>query len=83
MEAPLVYAVVLAWNQLQETLECLDSLSHSTYSNLRLLLADNGSTDGTGEVVKGRFPGVEVCRADPNQGIARGYNMGIEYALRE
>lgn len=78
---PLVYAVVLAWNQLPETLECLDSLLQTTYANIRYLLVDNGSTDQTSEIVAGRFPQVEICRLEPNVGIARGYNHGIEQAL--
>lgn len=81
-DRPLIYAVVLAWNQLAETLECLESLSHSTYPNLRLLLVDNGSSDGTAEQVTEQYPAVEICRLDPNVGIARGYNRGIEVALQ-
>ena len=81
-EQPLVYAIVLAWNQLNETLECLESLYKQTYSALRIVLADNGSTDGTMETVATRFPSVEICRQEKNAGISGGYNLGIEYALR-
>jgi len=81
-DQPLVYAVVLAWNQLKETLECLESLSHSQYPNLRMLVSDNGSTDGTTEAVKRNYPNVEVTRVEVNMGMERGYNMGLEHALK-
>lgn len=80
---PLIYAVVLAWNQWAETRACLESLSKSERVNLRIVLVDNGSTDGTTEQVAQNFPAIEVLRTEANVGIARGYNMGMEYALRQ
>lgn len=80
---PLVYAVVLAWNQVNVTLECLESLSKSQYPNLRIVVVDNGSTDGTMEAVKRDYPVVEVSRVDVNIGMEGGYNMGIEHALKK
>jgi GT2 family glycosyltransferase len=79
---PLVYAVVLAWNQLQETRECLESLACSDYPNLRLLVVDNGSTDGTSEIIPREFPQVDVTRLEQNGGVTQGYNRGIEVALQ-
>jgi GT2 family glycosyltransferase len=73
--------IVLAWNQLRETLECLESLQQTHYENLHLSLVDNGSSDGTADVVTLQFPQVEVLRLEKNVGIARGYNTGIENAL--
>jgi GT2 family glycosyltransferase len=77
----LVYAVVLAWNQVSETLECLESLRQSKYPELKILLVDNGSTDGTSEIVAKQFPMVEISRVIENIGIARGYNLGLRTAL--
>lgn len=81
-DQPLVYAVVLAWNQVEVTLECLHSLSQSKYINLRIVLMDNGSTDGTHEIVQHQYPCVKEVRVINNIGLARGYNLGIEYALK-
>ncbi len=81
-EQPLVFIVVLAWNQLTETLECLESLVQQSYSNLSIVLADNGSSDGSADVVAQKFPAVKICRQDINVGISGGYNLGIEYALK-
>lgn len=78
---PSIFTVILAWNQLQETLACLDSLSQTRYPNVHFLLVDNGSTDGTAKVVARDYPEVYVLRVKKNVGIAGGYNLGMEYAL--
>ncbi len=78
---PLVYVVILAWNQKEMTAECVESLLASQYLNMRLVVVDNGSTDGTSEYLAERFPEIEILRSPINLGIARGYNIGLEYAL--
>jgi GT2 family glycosyltransferase len=79
---PLVYAVILAWNQLKETIECVESLMGSNYPNMKMVVVDNGSTDGTTEAIIQKFPNVESLRTEVNIGLERGYNMGIEHALK-
>lgn len=83
MSEPLVYAIVLAWNEKNHTLETLESVLQMNYRNLRVVVADNGSTDGTSESVRTRFPNVEIVRVEQNIGIAGGYNLGIHYALAQ
>jgi GT2 family glycosyltransferase len=78
---PLVYAVVLAWNQVEVTLECLTSLSKIQYSNFKIVVVDNGSSDGTYDSIQQHFPNIEVLPLAENVGLARGYNHGIEYVL--
>ena len=50
---PLVYIVVLNWNGHQDTMRCVASLERQVYGNYRILIVDNGSTDGSVEVLKG------------------------------
>lgn len=78
---PLVYVVTLTWNQREDTLECLESLSQMYYSNYRLLLVDNASIDDTVKVVKERFPDVEIVANSHNLGFSGGFNVGLRYAL--
>ena len=81
MAQPMVYVVTLTWNQRDDTLACLESLSRMTYPNYRLVLVDNASTDGTIEAVKSRFPRVETVINPVNKGFGGGFNVGIDYAL--
>lgn len=43
-----------------------------------VVVADNGSTDGSVELVRKSFPGVRLIRFDSNLGFAEGYNRAIE-----
>jgi len=81
MSESLVYVVVLAWNHKQDTIECLESFRSTDYQNFHLIVVDNGSTDGTPELIQRVFPDVEVLRSPTNLGIAGGYNLGLEKAL--
>lgn len=78
---PLVYAIVLAWNHKEMTIECIESLLASRYLNMRLVVVDNGSTDGTSDVLSERFSEIEILRSSTNLGIAGGYNMGLKHAF--
>lgn len=62
---------------------CLTSLTKLDYSNLRLLLVDNGSTDQTATVVAQQFPQVEIIINERNLGFAAGCNVGLRYALQQ
>lgn len=44
--------VILNWNKWQDTLECLASLTESTYQNFTIILIDNGSTDNSLEKIR-------------------------------
>lgn len=80
-KAPHLCAVVIAYNQRKQTLACLRSLSGITYPAWTVLLVDNGSTDGTAEVVGQTFPQMCVLRLDENQGYSGGTNIGVARAL--
>jgi GT2 family glycosyltransferase len=76
-----VWAVVLAFNQLDYTRECLRALRALDPAAERILLVDNGSTDGTPERVRSEFPEVEVLALGANRWFAGGVNAGLERAL--
>ena len=80
---PPVYVVVLTWNQRKVTLECLESLAQMTYPNFRVVVVDNGSTDGTVDAIKNQFPDVEVVVNERNLGYPGGCNVGLRYALNQ
>jgi len=83
MSGKRAIAIVLAWDHIDDTVECIDSLTMSNYQNLQITLVDNGSIDGTAAIVAEKFPGVKVLRIENNVGIAQGYNFGLEHAIEE
>jgi len=76
-----VWAVVLAFNQLDYTRECLRSLRALDPAPDHVLLVDNGSGDGTPARVRAEFPNVEVLALGENRWFAGGVNAGFDRAL--
>ncbi|MBC2706473.1 MAG: glycosyltransferase family 2 protein [ANME-2 cluster archaeon] len=83
MTHPKVTIIILNWNGKEDTIECLESLKHITYPNYEILLVDNGSTDGSVECLRGRYPGMEIIENGENLGFAEGNNVGIRKAMDE
>lgn len=76
-----VCVIVTAWNQVDKTIPCLESVRAQTYENLSILLVNNGSEDDTVEQVSRHFPSVDILTLPQNLGPTRGYNAGFRQAL--
>ena len=73
-------AIVLSWNGREDTLRCLESLERVEHP-LEIVCVDNGSSDGSQEAVRERFPHVTLIEAGANLGYAGGNNLGLRRAL--
>ncbi len=72
---------MLSWNGREDTLACLRSLARVDYPELRVLVVDNASSDGSAEAVAAEFPHAELIRNSENLGFAGGMNVGLRRAL--
>mgnify|MGYP006278364455 CR=1 FL=1 len=84
MPEPLVYVLVINWNGLEHLEACFESLLAGGYANVRYLLIDNASEDGSVEFVRGRYgadPRVEILECARNLGWSGGNNAGMRHAL--
>lgn len=81
-EDPLISIVVPVYNAEKYLTETLDSLSSQGYSNLEIICIDDGSTDGSAEVIR-RFqmkdPRIRYIRQE-NSGPGAARNNGISNA---
>jgi GT2 family glycosyltransferase len=77
----LVDIIILNFNQEADTAECILSLKRMDYKNYRVILVDNGSSDGSGSRLKERFKEIDLLRSDENLGFAGGCNLGIRRSL--
>ena len=50
--SPNVYILILNYNGWRDTVECLESVQRLTYPNYRIVVIDNGSTDGSLDKIK-------------------------------
>lgn len=79
---PLVFIIIVNWNGKELTLECLESLTHLTYKNVKTVVVDNASTDGSIDAIRHQFPGVVVLPMNRNLRFAGGSNAGITYGVQ-
>jgi len=74
---PVATIVILTRNNLQLTKECLKSIVKNTTLSHKVVVIDNGSTDGTVEYLR-QYKCVYHIENDHNLGFARGFNVGLE-----
>jgi len=80
---PVVYVIVLTWNNYHDTKQCLKSLQRVTYPKLKIVVVDNGSADGSGHHLQEEFGQYSFVFNEANLGFARGCNRGIRIALQD
>lgn len=80
-----VYAIIVNWNGVADTLVCLESLIqvNESFAKLTVVVVDNGSTNDSVIQIKKKFPGVHVIETGKNLGFTGGNNVGMDYALRQ
>jgi GT2 family glycosyltransferase len=79
---PLVTITVLNYRRRDELSRVLESIRIQTYKNREVIVVDNGSGDGTGEYICGKFPEIKLIALSENSGCA-GRNRGVEAAAGE
>ena len=70
--------VILNWNGRQHLEQFLPSVVEHTPRTVRIIVADNGSTDDSVEFVQSIYPDIEIIRLEHNYGFAKGYNLALE-----
>jgi GT2 family glycosyltransferase len=79
---PSVFIVVLNWNGLSDTLECLEAVGHLDYPNRHVVVVDNGSTDGSADAIAAGYPSATLIRLGENLGYTGGVNAGLQHAIQ-
>ncbi|MDE7125491.1 MAG: glycosyltransferase, partial [Muribaculaceae bacterium] len=73
-----VAVIILNWNGERLLDEYLPQVIANTNKKIGdIIVADNGSTDGSINLLKSRFKEVKLIEFDTNHGFAEGYNLAI------
>lgn len=76
-----ISVVILTCNQRAYTERCLDSIRPLLGSDdCEVIVVDNGSVDGTAEMVETRYGNVVLIKSEYNRGVAAGRNFGLRRA---
>jgi GT2 family glycosyltransferase len=75
---PTVAVVILNWNGKSYLQQFLPSVMQSTYPNLKVVIADNASTDGSVSFLQQQYPQIAVIQNRSNEGFAKGYNTALK-----
>jgi glycosyltransferase involved in cell wall biosynthesis len=79
---PLVSAIIATYNRAYIVCEAIDSIIQQSYSNIEIIVVDDGSTDDTRTILKRYGSGISVvCQG--NSGPAAAWNAGIKAARGE
>jgi len=76
--SPTVSIVILNWNGAHHLRRFLPSVLKTEYEKLEFVVADNGSSDDSLELLQKEFPSVRTIRLDRNYGFAEGYNRALQ-----
>lgn len=79
----MLYIVIPVHNRKAFTRDCLLSLRRQSLPGHRTVVVDDGSTDGTGEMLHKEFQDVTVIEGNGNLYWTAAINKGIRYALSE
>ncbi len=77
----MLYIITPVYNRKEFTRNYLNSLSKQSVKDFKVVIVDDGSTDGTSLMIKEYFPDVILLQGDGNLWWAEATNIGVRYAL--
>lgn len=80
--APRVGIIIVCYNGVADTVECLQSLRALSYANHFTVLVDNASSDGTAARIQTEFPEVLLVQHPQNVGFTGGNQTGVREAIQ-
>jgi N-acetylglucosaminyl-diphospho-decaprenol L-rhamnosyltransferase len=81
--SPLLSIVIVSWNEWPKLQECLKSIYRNSLPPTEVLVIDNGSGDGTPDLIRGHFPDVRLYCNSQNRGATKALNFGFARARGE
>ncbi len=78
----MIYIVIPVFNRKKFLQDCLNSLRVQTNQNFKVIVVDDGSTDGTSEMLITEFPEVVTLKGSGNLWWTGAINLGVKYAMQ-
>lgn len=81
----LVHIILLNYNGYKDTIDCIKSLNLITYTNYKIIIVDNCSTDNSEKYIMEyieKFSNIHFIQTGKNLGFSGGNNVAIKWALK-
>ncbi len=79
----LVTVIIPNYNGKKYLDDCLKSLKKQTFQEFKVIIVDNGSTDGSQDHIRNKYPQVKLIELSENTGFANAANVGIKAAASQ
>lgn len=79
---PKVFVITAVHNSILQTKKFLKSLIRQNYLNTKVIVVDDGSTDGTKEFIVKNYPKIILLKGDGNLWWTGGLNKALEYTSK-
>lgn len=83
MKSCSVAVIILNWNGLNDTIECIESLQKASYQDLTIYVVDNASGNREAEILIQKYPAIKIIAETQNLGFCEGNNVGIRDAMED
>ena len=83
LDLPLISIVIPLYNKKYTIERCIKSVLYQNYSNIEIIVVDDGSTDGSGELAYGMKNDKIIYLRKENGGVSSARNYGVKFAHGE
>ena len=77
----MIIVLIPIHNRIDFTRSCLTSLKNQKFKDFQIIIVDDGSTDGSSEMLRDEFPEVKVINGDGNWWWTKSINVGIRDSI--
>ncbi|WP_075589782.1 glycosyltransferase family 2 protein [Labilibacter marinus] len=77
-----IFVVIAVFNRKEYTHQCIQLLQQQSIKNIGIVIVDDGSTDGTSEEIKAKYPEVNVVKGTGDWWWTKSMNEGCKAAIK-
>lgn len=78
-----VSVIIPSWNRKEDLEECLDSVLKQNFKDYEIIIVDNGSSDGTIQLIEEKYPNIILIKNNKNVGASQARNQAIKISKGE
>ena len=78
----MIFICISVYNRVELTIKCIESIYRQKFNDFKIIICDDGSSDGTCDIIRERYSEVIVLKGNGNLWWAGGTNQCIQKALQ-